>query len=474
MAEDQASTSKAAATTTKHGGRRHHGDGDNDNVEDGSPSDKKLEHMFQLQAEQQQSIPDLDAYGGDSDREAEPPVAAAEAGMRRSSNASSAVSSPKTAPAYELPTAYRYYQTMPKRPVAPLASNEHFDFFEEATGYPQLWSRMISTYPIVTNRKTGKKAREGDPIADQIAGLVYQNRVVLAVADGCNWGPRPYKAAHDASRGLIAYMEKQFTAEFESQDNTQTKDTSEIGRLLLLGLHEANKKITEDLLDVWEAGTTTLLSCCICKLADSDGWAVMLASVGDCKGFIWNKGSGTLHELTISSRAMDLKDPGGRLGPYVGDGLPDLRNLQLYFQPCQEGDIVLLTTDGMYDNLDPAMLGRTPDSLGLDNKASWNDIDGDLVCEAKNKFRLKKLKDLMKKKEWNPQNLIETLMTHAWETTTNVREFMSTQPGACQPKNHKDYPGKMDHTSAVAFCVGEVDVEAVSAQCTTSSPAASV
>ncbi len=50
-------------------------------------------------------------------------------------------------------------------------------------------------------------------------------------------------------------------------------------------------------------------------------------------------------------------DPGGRLGPYLDAGAPDVRNLRVFFELCREGDTVLLMTDGIHDNLDPKSLG---------------------------------------------------------------------------------------------------------------------
>ena len=33
--------------------------------------------------------------------------------------------------------------------------------------------------------------------------------------------------------------------------------------------------------------------------------------------------------------------------------LPDLRNLGCYYSECDENDLLLLMSDGVYDNLDP-------------------------------------------------------------------------------------------------------------------------
>jgi len=58
--------------------------------------------------------------------------------------------------------------------------------------------------------------------------------------------------------------------------------------------------------------------------------------------------------------ATDVRDCGGRLGPYIEEGRPDLRNIELYFQRCYEGDMIIVVSDGVHDNLDPQILGVKP------------------------------------------------------------------------------------------------------------------
>lgn len=47
------------------------------------------------------------------------------------------------------------------------------------------------------------------------------------------------------------------------------------------------------------------------------------------------------------------------------NGTPDLRNLQLYFTQCSEGDWVILLSDGVHDNLDPEQMGLNPNQCEL-------------------------------------------------------------------------------------------------------------
>jgi serine/threonine protein phosphatase PrpC len=62
--------------------------------------------------------------------------------------------------------------------------------------------------------------------------------------------------------------------------------------------------------------------------------------------------------LTKGNRknVYDARDSGGRLGPYVGEGAPDLRNITANYTICEEDDIILLVSDGVHDNLDPQVI----------------------------------------------------------------------------------------------------------------------
>lgn len=86
------------------------------------------------------------------------------------------------------------------------------------------------------------------------------------------------------------------------------------------------------------------------------------------------------------------------MGPYVGHGSPDLRNLSLYFKTCKPGDIVMLITDGIqfgryythcfvgvYDNFDPIQLGKEPKDLGLP-QADWKDVEKEKLEILKAQF----------------------------------------------------------------------------------------
>ncbi len=117
---------------------------------------------------------------------------------------------------------------------------------------------------------------------------------------------------------------------------------------------------------------------------------LLVVSIGDCKVYLYSHASGTIKDLTEGNRfvchlrtshtqhdsrltpldahrqnATSVNDCGGRLGPASGmeSTEPDLRNLDLYFAECDEGDCVWAVSDGVHDNFDPQMLGLMPHDL---------------------------------------------------------------------------------------------------------------
>jgi len=121
---------------------------------------------------------------------------------------------------------------------------------------------------------------------------------------------------------------------------------------------------------VWDAGTTTLLAGLLVEVEanpqlNNATWCFVCANIGNCKAFLWSKSNSQVTEITHGSRATiaDSSDPGGRLGPYIYQGAPDLRNLQLFFSGCAVDDLIILITNGVYDNLDPELNGLAPKDL---------------------------------------------------------------------------------------------------------------
>jgi len=120
-------------------------------------------------------------------------------------------------------------------------------------------------------------------------------------------------------------------------------------------------------------------------------------NIGDCKCFIWKESTKKVIDATLGNRnnltTADIKDCGGRLGPYTEKGEPDLRNLDLNCAICEEGDIIILVSDGVHDNLDPQQIGIPPykllgaEALSIGPETKWADLDGETATRVKNELR---------------------------------------------------------------------------------------
>ncbi|KAF2077306.1 hypothetical protein CYY_001372 [Polysphondylium violaceum] len=373
------------------------------------------------------------------------------------------------------------YDELPHFNVSNLKSSTSSIQVDGDTDEPFLSTRSVSTYPILPG---GEK--DGDPIADKLFVQVHRNRAVLAIADGCNWGKRPAMAARDAIAAFASYF---------NQVQDQISTLQDAGHYLLRAFCQAHNKICEGKNDIWEAGTTTLLGGIVLELEVEEGhpkWGFLCASVGDCKAFILSSKRREATDVTNGNRCnlSDTRDPGGRLGPYVGQGWPDLRNLKLYFTFCEENDIALIMSDGVHDNLDPIMLGKNPSELNIVAN-QWEDLNQDDLLRAKTSYMKSLLEELVFNKEnsnisstssttssnnsnnsssniengeassnnstpasINPSDITKKLIDHCSKVTHNAREFMEKFPNKKQPHDYREFPGKMDHTTCITFQIG--------------------
>lgn len=219
-----------------------------------------------------------------------------------------------------------------------------------------------------------------------------------------------------------------------------------------------------------------------------------------------------MYDITSANRAEveDAKDPGGRIGPYVGDGDPDLRNLEIVYTVCHPGDVVLVVSDGVHDNLDPISLGKAPKDLGLEGEthADWKFVDKSAyyagyrgtsvvslttaslhVCSQeksskrkihdRHSFATHKRMSLSNPstdyKEDHPickvlsfvnlfdlRRQIYGFYSLYRQVTESSRAFMEQNPHLGMANlPYTEYPGKMDHTTCIAFKVGDWDPNVV-------------
>jgi len=188
------------------------------------------------------------------------------------------------------------------------------------------------------------------------------------------------------------------------------------------------------------------------KFTDQD-WAFVFASVGDCKAFHWSCKTGRVTDLCVGNRnnPHDPRDCGGCIGPYKND-VPDFRNLFPSFYPCKTGDIIFLMSDGIHDNFDPDTLGIRPTELGY-NWKEWTDGEKKAVEKAKSVFSCRKVEEILATaKNPGPFDFTHVLLEFVIELTAAKRDYMATKL-LPEPEVSKEFPGKMDHASLLAFVI---------------------
>uniref|UniRef100_A0A6B2KXS9 PPM-type phosphatase domain-containing protein n=1 Tax=Arcella intermedia TaxID=1963864 RepID=A0A6B2KXS9_9EUKA len=288
------------------------------------------------------------------------------------------------------------------------------------------------------------------------------NRMVAVVADGCGWGKHARKASEEGSKAVVEYLTK--------DPATQEKivDTETCSQELVSSFVYAHEAVVNNQFypDRRRVGLTTLIAGMTLKLKNQFGtdeeWAFVCASVGDCKAYHWNAKNGKVTDICVGNRnnPHDPKDCGGCIGPFKKDQ-PDFRNLGTYFQPCRTGDIIMLMSDGVHDNLDPENFGLLPNELEENLNRDWKDwfaAGQKDVEKLKSDFSCKKLEELLAKvKNPTPQDVSALLIKHCLSMTQAKRKLMETTP-AGEPVASKEYPGKMDHATILAFVVSDLVV----------------
>eukprot|EP01088_Endostelium_zonatum_P015016 TRINITY_DN3509_c0_g1_i1.p1 TRINITY_DN3509_c0_g1~~TRINITY_DN3509_c0_g1_i1.p1 ORF type:complete len:949 (-),score=233.22 TRINITY_DN3509_c0_g1_i1:67-2913(-) len=288
---------------------------------------------------------------------------------------------------------------------------------------PFIAGRTVSTYPenILPPQEgelpalhsyndpltTGSVSRQGDPIADKFGIRAFENGFAFCLADGCGWGPESRDAAQNAvnsfleeiqrlagarlgkkGRRSVAVPVNHSTSNLENVDDDE-RNLIDIARGMIRAFEVAHNTITSGKKTSFTVGTTTCLAGVIMRALEGEEWRMITVGVGDCRAYhltYHNSKNGipiirdaTPERLYSSdevknkeakdagkARYMNFSDCGGRIGPLLEGCAPDLRNCAIGICDLREGDLVMIVSDGVYDNLDPQHFGITPDALGID------------------------------------------------------------------------------------------------------------
>jgi len=356
--------------------------------------------------------------------------------------------------------------------LMPLDNLQNITFLSVAEGGEASFQNILSCKSVSTYPTIGGK-RAGDPICDYFCAWLLDNATLVALSDGCNWGIAPKEAAQRAANAFADYM-KEWLPVFVK--------TNTVAYFILRAFAAAQHAILEgmEIENMWKTGTATLLGGVLLPLdttISSNGhensvvpkWTFIFGSVGDCKAFLWSHNTQNIIDLTESNRAevIDARDCGGRLGPHLDGGKPDLRNLQICNTKCCDGDLIILVSDGVHDNFDPQHLGKLPRDLhefvenGLHTSKdkdlnSWEELDVERVAKLKNRYRCKLLSNLLLRdglREINLDQFTKRVIEHCVNITHNSRRFMEEHTGSSLPCDYSQFPGKMDHTTVAVIRV---------------------
>ncbi|VDD89610.1 unnamed protein product [Enterobius vermicularis] len=357
------------------------------------------------------------------------------------------------------------------------------------------------------NPMTGINA--GNPIADVFGIIVRDNNVIMALADGVNWGEGSRLAARCAIRGAMDHLNSHLFAE-------ECKATTEVFHILLGAFSSAHTLIIQ------EGGfLTTLCVAVAIQLRQSDTWALCVCNVGDSLCFVYSPVSG-VREVTVAShdifRMRDMRDAGGALGPVDGAN-PQLNNLTCSMTFVEPGDVIFITSDGVSDNFDPVVgkfcVIKSEERENKENDGSvkpdpsssifeTNDQDSELMkarmcnaclpcvnAEQRHELMLLRMTDIVSNGILPPSarnkdspthrlplggvgvsssqlcnNLIQFAeqLSMAKRRTLEDPELYRREDGLSKrdQRNHRkmvrhklrDMPGKLDHATVVAFKVG--------------------
>lgn len=305
--------------------------------------------------------------------------------------------------------------------------------------FSHAYAQTISTYP----QFVGKASREGDPICDSYRVHVHRCGTILCVSDGCGWGERSKRASNRSKDTFVTYFEENFKS---------AKSTLEIAEHLVNAVAYANYSIYYDAPKATACGTTTLLGGVILESSEiqvnfkNSSWVFIGITIGDCKCFKYSTETKECIDITAGNRMniVDPRDPGGRLGAHQKSGDPDLRNLDFVFTPLAEGDILIVASDGVHDNLDPQVQGKSPKQFGVEAK-DWEEVDVAQGTKIKTDFMNKFLTNLICKDslEINPAIITKKLIKHCRDLTSVSRQWMEQNQDQVLGVNYEKFPGKL-------------------------------
>ncbi len=322
----------------------------------------------------------------------------------------------------------------------------------ESPSQPLIGGACVNNYPVTFR---GGVINCDMFYAEQDSAFIFS-----ILADGCGTGSRSREAAQRAVVGVVTYLHQSLNHPLYS-----LKTAQELACILVRSLAYAHDNMLKGRGIADESGTTTINICFAFQDAEQKKH-LMTVGLGDSKAFLVHL-SGNYAVEDVADRQHnnhDIKDPGGRLGPYRGNNGksenihdPDLRNLSISCCPLPEKDyIVFNMSDGVHDNFDPEVLMKTPHQCDetLEENTTWKDLkdkDADKYQQLKNAYQKQTLSRLVREAieqgKQTSDEICEYITSYCHQATESKRKPMEEDSRA----GESYAPGKMDHCSVVAF-----------------------
>lgn len=349
----------------------------------------------------------------------------------------------------------------------------------------RIWGEAISTYPkLCHNLASGPE----HIIADGWLELSLKNRIYFGIADGIGHGFESQKAAMCGLLGFLANLidfqgikghgemekhhpvynvpqaMKRIIESYKAAQDVVVANTREMTALaggVIVQIDPAEDAISPD----------SVISSKHAKY--SWKWALVAASLGDCKIYRFCRDTEQIIEITSDdSSKISVRDAGGHLGlECVWD------NLTGYFCPLDEGDFIICMTDGVHDNLDPETLRISPLKLGL-NSESWKDVSPEEALAVRRKFRETRISQILglqmmsayEPKTYSPFEITSRILDYVQRSTEMLRS--AEEKGAILQRDwdkmnpderivlkneiirlQRESPGKYDHSTCMTILV---------------------
>eukprot|EP01125_Pyxidicula_operculata_P003767 TRINITY_DN1506_c2_g1_i4.p1 TRINITY_DN1506_c2_g1~~TRINITY_DN1506_c2_g1_i4.p1 ORF type:complete len:585 (-),score=172.32 TRINITY_DN1506_c2_g1_i4:151-1746(-) len=312
----------------------------------------------------------------------------------------------------------------------------------------------ISTYPNIGNDNDVKRLL--DPITEFYNLSLYPHRHVCVLTGGCKYGSKAQNASTIACTSASKFLEKK---------QIKISTAKQAANYLLKSIAAAHSAILQEC-DNFAYDNEVVIFCGMaCRLPDLEtssksSWLFVCANLGNNRAFYWSNRNQKLTEIT--SGLSNQSNPGGRIGAVFADGSPDLSNLKVFYQSCEddEKDIIIIVSPVIYQNFDAQYLGLQPKDIGVTGirglVKKWEKVPFE-KREADTLARMEKVLVDLKKK--TAQQFVNALTENCFANTHQKRNFLSANPNLDEMRTNKSFikmPGMMGHGTCIAFRVAQL------------------